>query len=116
MKYIDNFDTKKVSRNLKIILLARAVGVQVGQRSGGRLATTLLATIKVIIFNSPHPHYSNGPDDVGHWHRATFVHVFQGTSIGLAVTNHALLSLVDTNLAKLIGDALGELGKVDDPP
>ena len=28
----------------------------------------------------------------------SFFHI-QGTSIGLAVTNHALLSLVDTNLA-----------------
>ena len=50
-------------------------------------------------------HFSNGPDDVGRWQRATFKFFFlfffhiQGTSIGLAVTNHALLSLVDTNLA-----------------
>jgi len=48
--------------------------------------------------------FSNGPDDVGRWQRATFKFFFffslhiQGTSIGLAVTNHALLSLVDTNL------------------
>ena len=45
--------------------------------------------------------FSNGPDDVGRWQRATFkffLHI-QGTSIGLVRTNHALLSLVDTNLA-----------------
>ena len=48
-------------------------------------------------------HFSNGPDDVGRWQRATFIFFFflllQGTSIGLVRTNHALLSLVDTNLA-----------------
>ena len=34
------------------MILARAVGVPVGQRSGGRLATTLMAiTINVIIFS-----------------------------------------------------------------
>ena len=47
--------------------------------------------------------FSNGPDDVGRWQRATFLLLFffffQGTSIGLVRTNHALLSLVDTNLA-----------------
>ena len=48
--------------------------------------------------------FSNGPDDVGRWQRATFKFLFsffhiQGTSIGLVRTNHALLSLVDTNLA-----------------
>ena len=39
-------------------------------------------------------YFSNGPDDVGRWQRATFKFFFfflQGTSIGLAVTNHALL-------------------------
>ena len=47
--------------------------------------------------------FSNGPDDVGRWQGATFKFLIffflQGTSIGLAVTNHAPLSLVDTNLA-----------------
>ena len=48
--------------------------------------------------------FSNGPDDVGRWQRATFFlfsfyYFIQVTSIGLAMTNHALLSLVDTNLA-----------------
>ena len=49
--------------------------------------------------------FSNGPDNVGRWQRATFFLFFffflffQGTSIGLVRTNHALLSLVDTNLA-----------------
>ena len=33
------------------ILLARACGVPVGRRSGGRLATTLVATINVVIFS-----------------------------------------------------------------
>ena len=33
-----------------ILLLARAVGVAVGRRSGGRLATTLVATKNVFIF------------------------------------------------------------------
>ena len=33
-----------------IVMLARAVGVAVGRRSGGRLATTLVATISAIIF------------------------------------------------------------------
>ena len=32
------------------LILARAVGVPVGRRSGGRLATTLVATKNVIIF------------------------------------------------------------------
>ena len=46
-----------------------------------------------------HVSFSTGPDKVGRWQRATFFLSFiQGTSIGLAVTNHALLSLVDTNL------------------
>ena len=48
-------------------------------------------------------YFSNGPDDVGRWQRATFFLLFflffQGTSIGLVRTNHALLSLVDTILA-----------------
>ena len=46
--------------------------------------------------------FFNGPDDGGRWQRATFKFFFlhiQGTSIGLVRTNHALLSLVDTNLA-----------------
>ena len=30
--------------------LARMVGIQVGQRSGGRLATTLVATINILIY------------------------------------------------------------------
>ena len=38
--------------------------------------------------------FSNGPNDVGHWQRATFFLFLQGTSIGLVRTNHALLSLV----------------------
>ena len=32
-----------------VVVLARAVGVPVSRRSGGRLATTLVATINVII-------------------------------------------------------------------
>ena len=32
------------------IKLARACGVPVGRRSGGRLATTLVATISIVIF------------------------------------------------------------------
>ena len=52
--------------------------------------------------------FSNGPDDVGRWQRATFKFLFfllfllhiQGTSIGLVRTNHALLSLADTNLVQ----------------
>ena len=35
------------------VLLARACGVPVGRRSGGRLATTLVATKNIIIFFSP---------------------------------------------------------------
>ena len=38
--------------NNKVQLLARACGVPVGLRSGGRLAMTLVATINVIIFFS----------------------------------------------------------------
>ena len=44
--------------------------------------------------------FSTGPDNVGRWQRATFKFHIQGTSIGLAVRNHALLSLVDTNLVQ----------------
>ena len=46
-------------------------------------------------------YFSTGPDGVGRWQRATFFffHI-QGTSIGLVQTNHALLSLVDTNLVQ----------------
>ena len=36
--------------NENLNLLARACGVPVGRRSGGRLAMTLVATINVIIF------------------------------------------------------------------
>ena len=49
-------------------------------------------------------YFSNGPDDVGRWQRATFKFLLffflQGTSIGLVRTSHALLSLVDTNLVQ----------------
>ena len=51
-----------------------------------------------------HLHFSNGPNNVGRWQRATFIFFFfpllQGTSIGLVRTNHALLSLVDTNFVQ----------------
>ena len=33
--------------------LAGMVGIQVGRRSGGRLATTLVATINILIYFSP---------------------------------------------------------------
>ena len=39
-----------VIRFKQLIKLARACGVPVGRRSGGRLAMTLVATINVIIF------------------------------------------------------------------
>ena len=49
-------------------------------------------------------YFSNGPDDVGRWQRATFIFFLffflQGTSIGLVRTNHALLSLVGTNFVQ----------------
>ena len=59
-------------------------------------------TISILqLFSSTQPSindFSTGPDEVGRWQRATFFLFFiHGTSIGLAVTNHALLSLV-TNL------------------
>ena len=45
--------------------------------------------------------FSTGPDDASQWQRATFFLFFlQGTSFGLAKTNHALLSLVGTNLVQ----------------
>ena len=39
------------SRALVTVLLARVVGIPVCQRSGGRLASTLVATINIIIFS-----------------------------------------------------------------
>ena len=58
------------------------------------VATTLVADIFIITFLC----FSTGPDEVGRWQTATFFLFFQGTSIGLARTNQALLSLADTNL------------------
>ena len=46
-------------------------------------------------------YFSTGPNNICQWQRATFILFFlilQGTSIGLARTNHALLSLVATKL------------------
>ena len=47
-------------------------------------------------------YFSTGPDGLGRWQRDTFflllLLILQGTSIGLARTNHALLSLVATKL------------------
>ena len=77
------------------------VSVPAAKKSKNRYVFHCISYVWLWRRHSKFLHFSNGPDDVGRLQRATFKFFFllQGTSIGLAVTNHALLSLVDTNLA-----------------